>query len=98
MNATTRPSRLDIHISIFYSIFPIRYVESNIRYTSAYHQYNESVPKWLHNRPGQFVTHCQKRLFLADRTTKSSITNEGHGELKARVESQSIRGGLAFSE
>ena len=74
-------------MSYFFHILLSRYIESNIRYTSAYRRYNESLPKWLHNRPRQFVTHCQKRLSFADTMQRSSITNVGHGEFM--VESQS---------
>lgn len=66
--------------------FLSRYVESNICSASAYRQYNVALPKWLQNRPREFVMHCQHCLSEASKTGKEDVTMEGDSHFT--IESQ----------
>ena len=41
------------------------YKQSNLMFSTAYPRYNQNVPKFLHDRPPQFVKHCFKSRFAA---------------------------------
>ena len=58
-----------------------------MRNSSAYCQYNSHLPRWLHNRPRQFITHCCQRLTHAQSITKkTSLKKEmASSLLKAKV-------------
>ena len=58
-----------------------------MRNSSAYHQYNSHLPKWLHNQPRQFITHCCQRLTHAQSITKEDISQEGDGQFLVKSQS-----------
>lgn len=41
------------------------YVDTNFKQSSAYRRYNNSIPRYLHNRPSHFIKHCTKSAFAA---------------------------------
>ncbi|XP_071820563.1 uncharacterized protein [Apostichopus japonicus] len=43
-----------------------RYIECNLKATSVYRSYNASIPRFLQNRPKEFILHCVKRLSSAE--------------------------------
>lgn len=45
-----------------YCIFPFSYVELNTKFSSLYRRYSGKVPKYLHDRPRDFVIHCMDRI------------------------------------
>lgn len=54
-----------------------RYLNVNIKASSYYNRYNESLPPFLHNRPKEFVDHCRKRLVTADEVQDKIVAGEG---------------------
>lgn len=58
-----------------------------MRNSSAYRQYNSHLPRWLHNRPRQFITHCCQRLTHAQSITKEDISQEGDGQFLVKSQS-----------
>ncbi|PIK39505.1 hypothetical protein BSL78_23659 [Apostichopus japonicus] len=43
----------------------LKYIECNLKATSVYRSYNASIPRFLQNRPKEFILHCVKRLSSA---------------------------------
>ena len=58
-----------------------------MRNSSAYRQYNSHLPRWLHNRLRQFITHCCQRLTHAQSITKEDISQEGDGQFLVKSQS-----------
>lgn len=60
-----------------------RYVESNVRISSQYRQYNVEVPLYLHDRPPLLINHCLDRLSSAVEIEQECIrmTDEERGTL-----------------
>ena len=42
-----------------------RYVELNTRFSGGYKRYNETIPKYLQDKPRQFLKHCLERITTA---------------------------------
>ena len=56
-----------------------RYVELNVRYSGYYRQYSSSLPKWLQDRPRDFVMHVLDRFRKAASISIDSITVDSPG-------------------
>ena len=63
-----------------------QYLDTNLRLSSCYRKYNPSIPEYLHNRPPQFVKHCQKSNFFAAEYNQRNVRcmNNEKGELLVR--------------
>ena len=64
-----------------------RYTIGNGKISSDFKQYDDTVPKYLHNQPQWFVKHCMQRLHAAEKVfgdenvqklTESSFLVKGH--------------------
>ena len=64
-----------------------QYLDTNLRLSSCYRKYNPSIPEYLHNRPPQFVKHCQKSNFSAAEYNQRNVRcmNNEKGELLVRL-------------
>ena len=63
-----------------------RYMDTNLRLSSCYRKYNPAIPKYLHNRPPQFVKHCLKSNFASAEYKQYDIrcVNHEKGEFLVR--------------
>ncbi|CAB4018091.1 Hypothetical predicted protein [Paramuricea clavata] len=63
--ASTLSTMLTILVEEFIPESYDRYVENNAKSSSQYRQYNQTIPRYLHNRPPCVVDHCMERLQFA---------------------------------
>ena len=70
-NFLQQTTRHDIECDKLLSIY--RYVEKNARCHQNYRRYNSSLPKYLINRPRNFVKHCMAKITAAEDIPASSI-------------------------
>ena len=75
---------------LFISIFYLRYVEMNVKYSQGYRKYSSEIPHFLVNRPRILVTHCIERIFAAKEIESHHIecTDSMKGKFKIRSQSQ----------
>lgn len=78
--------------------FQIRYVELNTRYSGRYKRYNQSIPKYLQDKPRQFLSHCMNRISAAEDISPEEIREgKSKGEFHvASAESKDIWYDLSF--
>ncbi|XP_066929672.1 uncharacterized protein [Clytia hemisphaerica] len=53
------------------------YLNKNKECSSTYKVYNSALPKWLHERPKQFIKHCVKKIQAASDLHHEDISKEG---------------------
>ena len=61
-------------------------------FSTAYRRYNQNAPKFLHDRPPQFVKHCLKSRFAAAEYKSSDVMAVNFRKGKFNVKSQTSEG------
>ena len=60
-----------------------------MRSSSTYRSYNTALPKWLLNRPREFVRHCLAKMSNAETIHKDCISPVTKGEFTVQSETNS---------
>lgn len=63
-----------------------RYIEVNVRSSSAYRRYNAEVPPFLHNRPPDIVRHVMSRMESSLSERHVSPLTEGYFLVKSEIQ------------
>ena len=80
----------DISCTKSYFVFSFSYVELNTKFSSLYRRYSGKFPKYLHDRPRDFVIHCMDRIDNASEL-------QGKVVLKADTQSKNFQLKSSFS-